>query len=413
MKIPDSANPGKQAKLGTLSKSGLIALLESLPCAPSFKLEACAAERLALELSTHQVELEAQNQELRESRQLIEEARDRFSDLYDFAPTGYATLDKQGCIREINLTGAAMLGEERINILGKPLIIWLKADCHSVFHQHLKRVFASGERCVDELMQQDRNGLVRNISLTSIAIAHGSDACRTALVDITPLKEKEAELTRSRQRLRDLSAHLEKVREDERHHMAREIHDELGQKLTALRFEVAMLDLAQEPFALSQTTASILKQVDETIASVRAIASDLRPAVLDLGLVAAIEWQLQQFRQRTGIPCVLKVSDEEISLDNARATAVFRIVQESLTNILRHAEAGKVLLTLRKNRENLHVQIEDNGCGLPADALTKASSFGLVGMRERVLLLGGELDISSKPGRGTKLKLAIPLEGKA
>lgn len=413
MKTPDSANPGKQAKLSTLTKSGLISLLESLPCAPSFKLEACTAERLALDLSTHQVELEAQNQELRESRQLIEEARDRFSDLYDFAPTGYATLDKQGCIREINLTGAAMLDEERINILGKPLIIWLKADCHSAFHQHLKRVFASGERCVDELVLRDRNGLVRNISLTSIAIAHGSDACRTALVDITPLKEKEAELTSSRQRLRDLSAHLEKVREDERHHMAREIHDELGQKLTALRFEVAMLDLAQEPSALSHSAASILKQVDETIASVRAIASDLRPAVLDLGLVAAIEWQLQQFRQRTGIACVLKVNDEDIRLDNARATAVFRIVQESLTNILRHASASKVFLTLRKNRVNLHIQIEDNGCGLSADALTKACSFGLVGMRERVLLLGGELEISSKPGRGTKLKLAIPLEGKA
>ena len=391
-------------------------MLEHLPCAPHFDKDACLAERLSQELSTHQVELEAQNQALRESQQLVEEALDRYSDLYDFAPVGYVTLDRQGRVREINLTGATMLGDERKDLVGKPLIPLLQTDCRYAFQQHLKRVFETGERVVGELLLDGGKGTIRNISIASIVISHGPEtgqACRTVLVDSTLIKEKETELTQSRQLFRDLSAHLDQVREDERRHLAREIHDELGQKLTALRFEVAMLGAGQSQHPLSDTAASLLRRVDETIEAVRAIASDLRPAVLDLGLVAAIEWQLQQFRQRTGIAYVLNTSDEELSLDNDRATAVFRIVQESLTNIVRHAGASKVRLTLRAHGNDLCVQVEDNGIGLAADALNKTRSFGLVGMRERALLLEGELEISGKPGRGTKLRLTIPLHGKA
>lgn len=403
------------AALATLSKAELLRRIAALPCAPKLAPETCPVERLKLELSTHQIELETQNQKLRESQLRIEEARNRYSDLYDLAPVGYATLDRQGRLREINLTGAAMLGGERANLIGKPLLLWLGADCRTRLHLHLKQVFASGERVVDELLLRGHNGAARNISVTSLAIERGVEAgreCRTVLADITPLKHKESELTRSRQLLRDLSAHLDQVREDERRHLAREVHDELGQKLTALRFEVALLGLDPDPAQIARAAAALLKQVDETIESVRAIASDLRPAVLDLGLVAAIEWQLQQFRRRTGIDSTLTVSDEEIALDNDRATALFRIVQESLTNIIRHAGASSVAITLRKRGQNLDVLVEDNGAGLSAGALQKTRSFGLVGMRERVLLLDGSLHISGKPGQGTKLKVSIPLRGK-
>jgi signal transduction histidine kinase len=135
--------------------------------------------------------------------------------------------------------------------------------------------------------------------------------------------------------------------------------------------------------------------------------------VLDLGLVAAIDWQVRQFGARTGIAAVLKVSDEEINLDNTRATALFRIVQESLTNIVRHAGASQVVVTLRKRGDNLDLIVEDNGVGLPIDALGKARSFGLVGMRERALLLNGTLNVTGIPGLGTKLEVSIPLQGES
>ena len=405
--------PAGQTRLIGLTRNQLLARLAALPCAPAEGLDFCPMQQVSQELQNHQFELEAQSQELRESRQRLEEARDRYADLYDFAPVGYLTLDLRGCIREINLTGAGMLGRERAQVLGKPLILWLPKAFHEAFFLHLQRVRASIERVVDEMSLRADGGALLPISLASIAIqtsAGAVDACRTVLLDISGVKEKEAELTRSRQLLRRLSAHLEHVREEERKRLAREIHDELGQKLTALRFEVAMLGKSAEPPALSQAVPTLLKTIDDTIESVRAIASDLRPAVLDLGLVAALEWQIQDFRRRTGIDCTFKASDDNLHLENNRATALFRIVQECLTNIVRHAAASKVRLMLNKQGERLHIQVSDNGVGLAADALSKSRSFGIAGMRERVLLLDGTLEISSHRGHGTTLLFSIPLQ---
>lgn len=405
-----------QTQLAALSKAELVERLARLPCAPTLRDEYCIAERLRLELTTHQVALETLNQELRESHERIEEARDRYHDLYTFAPVGYATLDNKSRVLEINLTGANLLGETRKALIGSLLVRWLSVDCRDTLHRHLKQVFAGRTRVEDEILLRGSDGGERHIRLTSIAIDQGAEAglaCGTILADITPLKEKEAELTRSRQELRALAAHLEQVREDERGHLAREMHDELGQQLTALRFAVAVRGLERDPMPACRDTTALLKQVDETIESVRAIASNLRPAVLDLGLVAAIGWQVQQFRARTGIASVLNVSNEEINLDDTRSTAIFRIVQESLTNIVRHADASQVVVTLRKRGEQLDLLVEDNGAGLSVDALEKTRSFGLVGMRERALLLNGTLNISGLPGRGTKLEVSIPLQGES
>jgi PAS domain S-box-containing protein len=412
MNTQDSRSPAK--KLNRLSKAKLIARLDALPCAPGHSLECCPVERLRMDVGAHQIELEAQNQELRESQMRAEEARDRYTDLYDFAPVGYVTLDRYGHIREINLAGAELLGRERKAVLGQPLLRWLTAQCHAGFQEHLRRVCAAGDQVSDELTLRSDDGTLRNISMASSALREGQEAgftCRTALLDITGLKQKELALTRSRKQLRELAAHLDRARENERRHLAREIHDELGQKLTALRFEVALLAVnGNLRLSLPDTAAALLKLVDETIEAVRNIASDLRPAVLDLGLVAAIDWQLQQLRRRTGIATVLNASDEEINLDDeARATAVFRIIQESLTNIVRHADADQVEVSLHKTDGSLHIRVADNGVGMAADALRKAKSFGIAGMRERVLLLGGELTISGQPGRGTRLHLSIPL----
>lgn len=411
------SRPDARTNPSTWSQAELLARLNTLPCAPSFTLEACPAERMRLELGTHRIELEVQNQELRESRQRIEEARDRYADLYDFAPVGYATLDKQGCVQEINLTGAAMLGCERGSLLGKPLLLWLDRDDHEIFLQHLQRVFASSERVVNEVSLHGPDAPSHHVSLTSIAIRQGEGAgntCCTVLVDITPLKAKEAKLSRSRQKLRDLSAHLCRVREEERRRLAREIHDELGQKLTVLRFEVALLEVGLEPSQpeLRRRADSLLKRVDETIESIRAIASNLRPAVLDLGLAAAIEWQVRDFQKHSGIVCELELDDADLQLDENRATAIFRIVQESLTNILRHARASRIKLSLCARGERLQLQISDDGIGLTPEVLKKSQSFGITGMRERVRLLNGKLNLSGHPGQGTQLKVSIPMRGK-
>ncbi len=408
-------HPAPPIRTAALSKAELVDRLDTLPCAPSHVLEACPAEKLTQELGSYRVELEAQNLALRESQQKTEEARDRYSDLYDFAPVGYVTLNRQGCVEEINLTGAAMLGSERKDVLGKPLLMWLQAESHVVFLQHLRRVLGSNEHVVDTVLLHNDSGPPWHINLVSSVVAHGRpderQACRTALIDITPLKEKETELTQSRLQLQELSAHLDRVREYERRHLAREIHDELGQKLTTLRFEVAMLsaELGSPALDLPRTAASLLRQIDDSIDSVRAIASDLRPAVLDLGLAAAVEWQIQELRRRTGMACNLMISGEEIAMDNDHATAVFRIVQESLTNIIRHAGASQIELNLSYRDDALHILVLDNGVGMAPDALQKSRSFGIAGMRERVRLLAGTLKISSSPGHGTRLKIVIPL----
>lgn len=400
--------------LKAMTKAELIARIEALPCAPTFETLSCPVERLRLELGTHQVELEAQNQALRESRLQIEEMLARYSDLYDFAPVGYLTLDKGGYVLEINLTGADMLGSGRQEILSKPLGNWLAPESHRVLRQHLANVFLSTQQLVDEVLLHPEGGQQRHISIVSVAISHNKhmpQACRSVIVDITKLKQKEAELTLSHQQMRNLSAHLDQVREDERKRMAREIHDELGQKLATLRFDVSMLS---KRAALSSAQdfllpSQLLKEIDEIINSMRAIAADLRPAVLDLGLVAAIEWQMQEFHRRTGIPYQLINDEVEIPLDNERATAVFRILQESLTNIIRHAQASRVEVRVSRLADILSLQIYDNGIGIAENALKKSRSFGIAGMRERVRLLDGSMKLSSRAGHGTNIKISIPL----
>jgi signal transduction histidine kinase len=291
----------------------------------------------------------------------------------------------------------------------------LERESHATFMQHLNRVYADNGQAMDEVLLLSEGHAPRHVSMVSsamAAVASENRLCRMALVDITQLKVKEVELTQSHQKLRNLSAHLDQVRESERRHLAREIHDELGQKLTSLRFQVAMLSagINSPQTDLSQTANSLLRQIDETIESVRAIASDLRPAVLDLGLTAAVEWQLQELRRRTGIAYNLKISDEDIPLDNDRATAVFRIIQESLTNVIRHAKASEITLKMEKKGDVLKIRITDNGIGIALDGMEKTRAFGIAGMRERVRLLDGTLIIRSRPGHGVQIMVNIPLK---
>lgn len=233
--------------------------------------------------------------------------------------------------------------------------------------------------------------------------------------DITELKQKEEELLRSRQMVRDLAAHSDRIREVERGRIAREIHDELGQYLTALRMDVAMLGIrhgAGNP-ELAEQVRGMKETIDTTIGVVRQVAAALRPGALDMGLVSAAEWLLANFQERTGVRCTLDAPGGDMTLDDDRTTAVFRILQESLTNIARHAEAARVQVRLTQEGNALCVQVEDDGQGFDTRAVRDKKTFGLMGIRERAIAFGGESRLDSQPGRGTTLTVRIPLSGQA
>jgi signal transduction histidine kinase len=209
--------------------------------------------------------------------------------------------------------------------------------------------------------------------------------------------------------LRALAARLQTVREDERTRAAREIHDELGQALTAIKIEFASLlhDLPKELAA--SRGQSILRLLDQTIQSMRRIGTELRPAILDdLGLAAAVEWVAEEFQARTGTKCQISLPDGDITLDRERATALFRIFQETLTNVARHADATQLDVRLGKENGSLILEVRDNGKGIREEQLSAKTSLGILGMQERVLLLGGTLTISGTPGNGTTVRTLIP-----
>lgn len=222
----------------------------------------------------------------------------------------------------------------------------------------------------------------------------------------------EQELRHSREQLRNLSAYLESVREEERTRIAREVHDELGQMLTTLKMDLAWLRerLPEDQEALLEKTTSMSKRFDATIQTVQRISAELRPASLDeLGLSAAIQWEADQFCDRTDIACEVVLSPEKIVLDRDHSTAVFRIFQELLTNVARHANATRVKVNLVKKEKELILKVQDNGRGITKSQISDARSFGLIGIRERIYPWKGKVKIKGIQNRGTTVIVSIPL----
>ena len=231
--------------------------------------------------------------------------------------------------------------------------------------------------------------------------------------DITERKQSEEKLKKTSSVLRNLASHLQSIREEERSLIAREIHDDLGQTLTVLKINVSLLSnkLRKDQKQLKEKVDNTIKLIDDAVERVQRITAKLRPGILDeLGIIPAIEWQAQEFQNLTGIKCMLSLPENEIKLDAEKSTAVFRIFQEALTNVLRHASASWISAALKISDDILVLEINDNGIGISSEKLKDPHSLGIIGMKERALILGGEVSIEGIQDKGTRVRIEIPMK---
>ena len=336
------------------------------------------------------------------------------SDILDAFPFYVMLVDEHHHILQANSAVRAQLGVTPQDIVGK--------YCPSVIHGldrpidacPLEEALKINQAVEREIFDTVSRRWTRSaIYPTRGSTADGGRVFFHMVTDITDRKEAEEQLKTSRERLRDLSRHLESVREEERTNSAREIHDELGQLLTALKIDMSWMAkrLPKAEASLAEKTRTMYELIDKAIQTVKRISSELRPGLLDdLGLAAAIEWQAQELRKRTDIDFEFRASPKEITLDRDRSTAIFRICQEALTNVVRHANATRVKLSLQEKRGRILFRISDNGKGIEEKQLSDPKAFGLIGMRERARFWGGEVKISGTPGKGTVVAVSIPLK---
>jgi two-component system, NarL family, sensor histidine kinase UhpB len=385
----------------------------------------------------------------RSMEQQLRESEERFRQLMTQAADGLCVANEQGRLVEVNRAACRMLGhtrEELLRLSAFDVVADLnRSEVALLFQSLLHEPHITVERMLrrkDGAMvpvelrvnpidiRRERHLLmaVRDIGDRKKAEA----ALRTAFAQLehrsTQLAETvamlnhqmeerdrvEQQLRSSRARLRALSTRLLSIQEEERRRISREIHDELGQLLTALRLDLGWLSqkLDDQPGPLRAKLESMAELVDTSVESVQSIASNLRPALLDdLGLVAAIEWQVKEFQGRTGLVCRLAIGSPNLRLDGELSTTVFRVVQEALTNIARHSGARRVEIKMRAVAHCLVLIVRDDGRGIRKAEAEGATALGLVGMRERVLHRGGVLRIKGMPGKGTLLRVELPLQG--
>lgn len=332
-------------------------------------------------------------------------------------PIGISRLD-DGTLLEVNPAYCRQLGYSREELLGRSVIdmgVWASIE----ERERIMGMLARGDRVANvEVRFRVRSGEVR-ASLLSMELLtfDGERLLLGMVVDIQDRKVAESERQTLTDELRRLAVHLQAVREEERTAIAREIHDEFGQILTVLKMHLTMIEREFDRFASAGAREAAARDfsrmndlIDQSSSRLSRLISELRPAILDdLGLVPAMEWLVQEFERSHGIPvrfdCTL---DEDHDLDHIRRLALYRILQEALTNVARHAEAGRVEVHFGQIDDHYRLQIEDDGVGMAAGNAGERPRFGLLGMRERALVLGGTLTVDSKPGDGTSVAVTLP-----
>jgi len=322
---------------------------------------------------------------------------------------GAAVLSSDHTVLHCNGRFARFLGAGLQSVIGSSMLDLVWPEDHPKLDALLRR--AAQRNCRGEIRLKSRKGtpLSVQLSLNPLRLDSTGAVCLIAS-DLSEMKRAEQDLRASSEQLRNLAAHLLSVREEERARISREVHDELGQSLTAVKLDLAWLAgrLPRRNGPMLKRIRSTRQLADGIIRSIRRISTELRPAVLDLGLAEAVEWQVQEFQARSGIQCKLRLLTREVVASNA-STAMFRIFQEILTNVARHAKATRAEVVLQKQRDRLVLLIRDNGRGFDQADRSLSKSLGLLGMRERAAILGGRVNISSAPGKGTTVTAWIPL----
>jgi PAS domain S-box-containing protein len=406
-------------------------------------------QKLVQELRVHQIELEMQNEELRKAQVQLEESRDRYSDLYDFAPAGYFTLDAKGLIAEANLAGADLLGFERASLIKKGFSQFVAAGSQDAFYSHRKRALETRTKQVSELELKRKNDRSFYAQLQSVAVERNEGNAiqlRTAVVDITERKRAEValfeahsqlegrivertaellgsnaqlqeeieerkrmegELKKSERELHLLSSRLLTIQEDERKGIALDLHDTIAQNLSAIRMflETKITTMAGSP-PPGVSLESIYSMLGDCIAELRRIIDHLRPSILDdLGVIVAVNRYCAEFQDRHhDIRVERRVTVLEKEIPKTHKIVIYRILQEALNNVSKHSQAKTVKVSLRKKARGIELGIADDGSGFDVDHTRSrelGQGIGLSSMKERAHLSGGSISIQSRKGGGT------------
>lgn len=419
-------------------------------------------ERLLHELQVHQIELEVQNSELQNARDALEAALEKYTDLYDFAPIGYFALDPKGCILEVNLAGAQLLGVDRSRLVRRRMDAFLAPESLSPFHAFLGRLFAGGGGQICKAIIRTSKGKPFWASLhgdPTVTLSNPGTSCRVAITDISAFKmaeearrdaevltgvneelrreiarrqavEEALKLNKDQQtrllqesrhmqaQMRHLSHEILQAQEEERKRISRELHDEVCQTLLGIHVDLESLSREDSinPRRFARRVARTQRLVEKSMEIVHRFARDLRPASLDdLGLIATVHAYMKEFTRRTGIQVQFATAVQADRLNAIQRTVFYRILQSALSNVAEHAQASSVRVSITLNRGTVCLAVQDNGKAFDAEAIMKSrriKRLGLLGMRERTEMLGGKFSVRSIPGTGTTVEATIPVASK-
>jgi signal transduction histidine kinase len=416
-------------------------------------------QRLLQELQIHHIELELQNEELKQAKAEVDAALEKYADLYDFAPVGYFSLDAQGLILEVNLTGAALLATDRSRLTDRRFQLFVVPQSRPAFNDFLEKIFAGHEKQVCEVSLQaaGRAAFWADLqAMSAVTLGGVRKWCRVAVIDVAARKQAEAAqnridilaatnrqlaeevvrrqageaaLKKSEQRARQLleqSRQLQKkmrrfshqilmVQENQRKQISRALHDDISQLLVGINVHLTVFAkvAASNPRGIPRTIAPLRRLVEKSLRIVHQFARELRPSSLDdLGLIPALRSYIEDFPKRKGRQIQFTAFAGAEALDNDKRTVLYRVVQEALTNVAKHAHASVVKVTIFKTRGGVSLEIADDGKAFEVGRLSSAAwgnHLGLHGMRERVEMVGGRFSVVSASGTGTTIRAEVPL----
>lgn len=408
------------------------------------------------ELQVHRIELEMQNAELQEARERTEALLEKYTDLYDFAPVSYFTVGSDAHIRQVNLTGARLVGIERARLVGKSFRDLVSPPLRPVFNSFLKQVFAGQTKQSGDFVLSNEGQPERSVNIEARR-SLDREECRAVVVDITERKRAEETqrrmevLTASNQKLeleivrrhtveqslkksekhqsrllaqslqmeeqlRQLSRQVLRVQEEERKRISRELHDVIAQTLTGINVRLANLkkEAVINTKGLDRNIARTQQMVEHAVNIVHRFARELRPSVLDdLGLIPALHTYVKNLQKETGIRVSLSAFAAVEQVSGDKRTVLYRVAQEALTNVARHAKASRVEVVIQKVDRAVCMEIKDNGRGFQGDRVLQAGRnkrLGLLGMKERLEMVGGSFTVTSAPGEGTTVRAQMPLD---